>query len=165
MSCLSNGPSFRSQSRRPSARGRCESHQMENEIPANPAYRRVVADLRDCEERYAVLEQSLSATADSAVSPALTAIKNEVRQRRQLEADLLTAIEGERQRIGQDLHDDLCQRLGARGMLASLSNPSMTTLSRSQLDFCVRCVRQASKPCAPKASRPREPVTEFALAG
>jgi two-component system, LuxR family, sensor kinase FixL len=32
---------------------------------------------------------------------------------------LLTAVEVERQRIGQDLHDDLCQRLGAIALLVA----------------------------------------------
>jgi len=35
-----------------------------------------------------------------------------------LEIELLTAVETERQRIGQDLHDDLCQRLSAIALLS-----------------------------------------------
>jgi signal transduction histidine kinase len=90
---------------------------MKQEIPANPAYRSVVADLRDCEERYTNLLESMSATDDASVASALAAIKSEVRQRRRLEADLLTAVDAERQRLGQVLLDDLCQRLGGMALL------------------------------------------------
>jgi signal transduction histidine kinase len=45
-------------------------------------------------------------------------LRGEVEQRRRLEIELLTAVETERQRIGQDLHDDLCQRLGAIALLS-----------------------------------------------
>src|SRR6266550_3342606 len=76
-----SGFGFSVRSRRPCAQARCESDQMKNEIPANPAYRRVVADLRDCEERYATLLESTSATDDSGLASALAAIKSEVRQR------------------------------------------------------------------------------------
>jgi signal transduction histidine kinase len=90
---------------------------MKHEIPDELPYRRVVADLRDCEKRYGDLLRSISPTDDSGLASALATIRSEVRQRRRLEVQLLNAVEAERQRIGQDLHDDLCQRLGGMALL------------------------------------------------
>lgn len=90
---------------------------MKNELPGNPTYRRVVADLRTCEERYGGLLKSINAVEDSRLTAAITTLKSEVRHRRRLEAELLTAVDVERQRIGQDLHDHLCQQLGATALL------------------------------------------------
>jgi hypothetical protein len=41
----------------------------------------------------------------------------------------------------------------------------MSQLTCRQFDVGMRCMRQASKPCAPKARRPREPASELALSG
>src|SRR5438309_6850417 len=90
---------------------------MKNEIAANPAYRRVVAALDDCEKRYDGLIKWTGATNDLRLSSTVAILKGEVEQRRRLEVELLRAVEAERQRIGQDLHDDLCQRLGAIALL------------------------------------------------
>ena len=90
------------------------------EAVADPAYRRVVADLRDCEERYQGLLDMADATDEERLNTAFSTLKSEVRQRRRLEAELLTAVEAERERIGQDLHDDLCQRLGATAIMISV---------------------------------------------
>jgi hypothetical protein len=60
------------------------------------------------------------ARSDAAlVTAATAALRSEMQQRRQLEAELLGAVEGRTSRIGQDLHDDLCQRLGATAMMTS----------------------------------------------
>lgn len=92
-----------------------------NEKGAKPLYRKVISDLRDCEERYKGLLDSISTTGlERRLQSALATLKSEVRLRRRLEAELLTAVESERQRIGQDLHDELCQHLGATALMTSV---------------------------------------------
>jgi two-component system sensor kinase FixL len=86
----------------------------------DPVYRRIVAELRDCEERYQRLADMSDATDEERLKNALSTLKSEVRQRRRLEVELLKAVEAERERIGQDLHDDLCQRLGGTAMMISV---------------------------------------------
>jgi two-component system sensor kinase FixL len=90
---------------------------MKNGIATNPAYRKVVAALEDCEERYGGLVKSIGDTNNSRLASTIATLRLEVEHRRRLEGELLTAVEAERQRIGQDLHDDLCQRLGATALL------------------------------------------------
>jgi signal transduction histidine kinase len=92
---------------------------MGEEIVGNPVYRTVVAKLRICEDRYRGLIESIKTTEESRLATAIATLKSEVLERRRLEAELLTAVEKERQRIGQDLHDDLCQRLGATALLTA----------------------------------------------
>src|SRR5437868_5465540 len=90
---------------------------MKKEIATDPAYRKVVAALDDCEKRYDGLIKWTGATNDLRLASTVAILKGEVEMRRRLEVELLTAVEAERQRIGQDLHDDLCQRLGAIALL------------------------------------------------
>ncbi len=92
---------------------------MKKLITGHPAYRKIVSELRDCEDRYGKLHKSIKGGEDGQLEAAVNALRDEVVQRRKLEAKLLTAVEEERQRIGQDLHDDLCQRLGAAALLTS----------------------------------------------
>jgi len=91
---------------------------MKKLIATDPGYRRVVAALDDCEKRYDGLIKRTGAANNVRLSSTVAILKGEVEQRRRLEIELLTAVETERQRIGQDLHDDLCQRLSAIALLS-----------------------------------------------
>jgi signal transduction histidine kinase len=91
---------------------------MKKQIATNPAYRKVVAALDDCEKRYDALIKRTGASNDLRLASTIAVLKGEVEQRRRLEIELLAAVETERQRIGQDLPDDLCQRLSAFALLS-----------------------------------------------
>ena len=80
----------------------------------------MIAALRTCEKRYLRLVDSIAATDKTRLKSALATLQSEIRQRKRLEAELLTAVETERERIGQDLHDDLCQQLGGTAMMISV---------------------------------------------
>src|SRR5438552_17523176 len=103
---------------------------MKNEIVTNPAYRRVVAALDDCEKRYDRLIKGTGATDDLRLASTVAILKGEVEKRRRLEVELLTAVEAERQRIWQDLHDDLCQRLGAAALLVGSLGKKVSLLDQ-----------------------------------
>jgi len=62
-------------------------------------------------------------TAD--LQAANAALKEEVAERRRLEAEVLRISEWEQRRIGQDLHDDLCQQLAAIAYLCESVRPSV----------------------------------------
>jgi PAS domain S-box-containing protein len=65
-----------------------------------------------------------SSDSDVELAKALATTQVEVEYRRRLEAQLLTAIEEERERVGRDLHDDLSQRLAAVAMMTrTLAKP------------------------------------------
>src|SRR5438552_16466465 len=120
---------------------------MNNEIGTNPAYRKVVAALDDCEKRYDGLIKGTGATNDLRLASTVAILKGEVEQRRRLEVELLTAVETERQRIGQDLHDDLCQRLGAIALISgSLARHPRSRIHRQTgnrpADFRTACICQ-----------------------
>lgn len=125
-------------------------------------YRKVVAGLQDCEERYSALLKSIDDSADSRLAAALEELKNEVRNRRRLEAELLTAIEGERQRIGQDLHDDLCQELSAvallAGTVAKRIDPKIDQALRQDAEQIPRLISESIVNCR-NLARGLHPVT------
>jgi signal transduction histidine kinase len=120
------------------------------QISANPAYRKVVAELHDCEERYRKLDQSSKRGTDNEGAADAALLKDEMEVRRGLDVELLAAIEDERRRIGQDLHDDLCQHLGAVALVAgslakeiSVSNPAQ----RDKAATVPKLIGEAIKSC------------------
>jgi two-component system sensor kinase FixL len=126
-----------------------------------PAYRKVVADLHDCEERYSTLVNSLDGPEDARVKSIFAALKSEVAHRRRIEAELLAAVESERQRIGRDLHEDLCQRLGAAALTASVvakkirgENPEVS----ADLEKIPRLINDTIESCS-SIARGLHPVT------
>jgi signal transduction histidine kinase len=103
---------------------------MKDEIATDSAYRTVVAALDDCEERYDVLIKRTGATNDLRFASTVARLKGEVQQRRRLEIELLAAVETERQRIGQDLHDNLCQCLNAIALLSGSLAKKVSVLDK-----------------------------------
>src|SRR5256885_17267786 len=71
---------------------------MKNEVATNPAYRKVVAALDDCEKRYDGLIKRTGATNDLRLASTVAILKGEVEQRRRLEVELLTAGGNEKPR-------------------------------------------------------------------
>jgi len=65
------------------------------------------------------------------LAKALAALAAEVEHRRQLEAQLLTAVEQERERLGRDLHDDLSQRLAALAIMMKTLTQDIKGRSRA----------------------------------
>ncbi len=60
------------------------------------------------------------------LSEANQRLEREIEERRRAQREALLAVEQERQHLGQDLHDDLCQRLvGAMCLAKSLDGPAL----------------------------------------
>ena len=76
-----------------------------------------------------------------------TGIIRELTERKVLEEKILQISEEEQHRIGQDLHDDLCQQLAAIGCLAQVAQKQLTKTKSPQsenLREIVRLVTQAN---------------------
>jgi hypothetical protein len=61
---------------------------MKNDIATNLAYRKVVAALSECEERYRGVVRSMDDTTDSRLASMVTTLKREIELRRGLEQDM-----------------------------------------------------------------------------
>jgi PAS domain S-box-containing protein len=76
-----------------------------------------------------------------------TGIIRDLTERKQLEEQILHISELEQQRIGQDIHDDLCQQLAAIGCLAKVAHQKLLKAHSPQaanLDEIVRLLGQAA---------------------
>jgi len=82
----------------------------------------------ELKEAHATLEDKvLQRTAD--LVSANAALNEEVAERRRLEEEVLRIAEWEQRRIGQDLHDDLCQQLAAIAYLCDSVRPAVKPAS------------------------------------
>ena len=76
-----------------------------------------------------------------------TGIIRDLTDRKQLEEKILHISEEEQHRIGQDIHDDLCQQLAAIGCLAKVAHQQLIKAKRSEADSLeeiVQLVTQAN---------------------
>lgn len=76
-----------------------------------------------------------------------TGIIRDLTDRKQLEEKILQISEDEQHRIGQDIHDDLCQQLAAIGCLAKVAHQQLArggSPEARNLDEIVRLVTQAN---------------------
>jgi two-component system, LuxR family, sensor kinase FixL len=80
-------------------------------------------------------------------SRVFTGIIRDLTDRKQLEEKLLHISEEEQHRIGQDIHDDLCQQLAAIGCLAKVAHQQLSKAGRTEstsLQEIVQLVTQAN---------------------
>jgi two-component system sensor kinase FixL len=135
-------------------------HLMKNSHTPDTAYREAVAALSDCEARYDEILKSHEEDG-SHLKRTLSRLKEEIGHRRRLEGDLLTAVENERQRIGQDLHDDLCQHLGATALLVGSLTKEITAMDPNlgrKLEKVPNLISEAIQNCR-NLARGLNPVT------
>ncbi len=85
--------------------------------------KRAEAALRESEERFRLLNQELESRVierTCELRAAVNALETEIAERRRLEREVLEISELEKARVGQDLHDGLCQTLTGIGLIAKL---------------------------------------------
>jgi PAS domain S-box-containing protein len=94
------------------------------------------------------------------LAKALARIEVEVEHRRRLEAELLTAVEQERERLGRDLHDDLAQQLAAIALMmeTTAKSAALSDGPREKLSGIARLVAKALQE-ARNLARGLHPVT------
>jgi len=73
------------------------------------------------------------------------AIRADISERKRLEGEVVEAAEHERIRIGQDLHDDLCQQLAALKLKCEAVARSMKSEGHPQVDSLGEIVAQISE--------------------
>ena len=80
-----------------------------------------VTERKQVEEQICILNQDLDARVverTSELQAAINALETEIAQRQRLEHEILEISEREQSRVGQDLHDGLCQDLAGISFLA-----------------------------------------------
>lgn len=75
----------------------------------------------------------------------IAGIATDVTERRELEDEILAAAEREKQRIGQDLHDDLCQQLAGIEFLSKALQQQLKGAAAERAGEVARLVRDAAE--------------------
>ena len=70
-----------------------------------------------------------------------TGIIRDLSDRKELEEKILRISEEEQHRIGQDIHDDLCQQLAAIGCLAKVSHQQLVKVGSAEAENLAEIVR------------------------
>ena len=70
-----------------------------------------------------------------------TGIIRDLSERKELEEKILRISEEEQHRIGQDIHDDLCQQLAAISCLAKVAHQKLKARGAAEADDCAEIVR------------------------
>jgi len=81
-----------------------------------------------------------------------TALHNEMKRRQTLEREILEVTERERSRVGQDLHDGLCQELTATAFLLKSKAKSIAR----KVPECARALLEAAETVNENAGRARD---------
>lgn len=74
-----------------------------------------------------------------------TGIIRDISDRKELEQKLIEISEGEQQRIGQDIHDDLCQQLAAIGCLAQVVQQKLRRSRSSEAESLSEIIKLISQ--------------------
>lgn len=74
-----------------------------------------------------------------------TGIIRDITDRKELEEKILEISESEQTRIGQDIHDDLCQQLAAIGCLAKVAHTNLKRMANPEAESLAEIVRMVSQ--------------------
>ncbi|TLD69308.1 PAS domain S-box protein [Phragmitibacter flavus] len=74
-----------------------------------------------------------------------TGIIRDITDRKELEEKILEISEEEQNRIGQDIHDDLCQQLAAIGCLAKVAHTNLKRTNDAEAESLAEIVRLVSQ--------------------
>lgn len=74
------------------------------------------------------------------VAKRTTALSNEITQRKLLEREILDLAEGERHKLGQDLHDGLCQHLTAISLAGKVLEERLRATSKAESEAAATLV-------------------------
>ncbi len=97
----------------------------------------------DCSVRW-VLDRGFPVRESTGVLPRVVGIVRDITERKELETEVLAISEREQHRLGQDLHDDLCQQLvGIEFLSKALQQQLKAQPEAAKADEIARLIRAA----------------------